>query len=68
MALAVPWFALAARAIPQFLKFFFIREHFPAPGCGFAIMRPSTREQLSASGVPMREIARFAERVIISRR
>jgi 4-amino-4-deoxy-L-arabinose transferase-like glycosyltransferase len=35
---------------------------------GFAIMRPSTRDQLSAAGVPMREIARFPERVIISRR
>src|ERR1700722_899393 len=26
--IAIPWFALAARANPQFLKFFFIREHF----------------------------------------
>jgi hypothetical protein len=35
---------------------------------GFAIMRPSTRDRLSELGVPMREIARFPERVIISRR
>ena len=27
-AIAVPWFALAARANPQFLRFFFVREHF----------------------------------------
>jgi 4-amino-4-deoxy-L-arabinose transferase-like glycosyltransferase len=27
-AIAVPWFALAARANPQFLTFFFVREHF----------------------------------------
>ncbi|HEY5263499.1 MAG TPA: glycosyltransferase family 39 protein, partial [Steroidobacteraceae bacterium] len=27
-AIAVPWFVLAARANPQFLKFFFVREHF----------------------------------------
>jgi 4-amino-4-deoxy-L-arabinose transferase-like glycosyltransferase len=27
-ALAVPWFVLAARANPEFLQFFFIREHF----------------------------------------
>ncbi|MGA2709488.1 MAG: glycosyltransferase family 39 protein [Steroidobacteraceae bacterium] len=27
-AIAVPWFALAARANPEFLQFFFIREHF----------------------------------------
>ena len=27
-AIAAPWFVLAARANPQFLKFFFIREHF----------------------------------------
>jgi 4-amino-4-deoxy-L-arabinose transferase-like glycosyltransferase len=26
--IAVPWFVLAARANPAFLKFFFIREHF----------------------------------------
>lgn len=26
--LALPWFVLAARANPQFLRFFFIREHF----------------------------------------
>jgi 4-amino-4-deoxy-L-arabinose transferase-like glycosyltransferase len=35
---------------------------------GFAVMPPGTRDQLSASGVPMREIASFPERVIISRR
>jgi len=35
---------------------------------GLAIMRPSTRDRLSALGVPMREVARFPERVIISRR
>jgi 4-amino-4-deoxy-L-arabinose transferase-like glycosyltransferase len=28
MAIAAPWFVLAARANPQFLKFFFVREHF----------------------------------------
>jgi 4-amino-4-deoxy-L-arabinose transferase-like glycosyltransferase len=27
-AIAAPWFVLAARANPQFLKFFFVREHF----------------------------------------
>jgi len=27
-AVALPWFALAARADPQFLGFFFVREHF----------------------------------------
>ncbi len=27
-AIAVPWFGLAARANPQFLRFFFVREHF----------------------------------------
>lgn len=27
-ALAAPWFVLAARAQPEFLQFFFIREHF----------------------------------------
>jgi 4-amino-4-deoxy-L-arabinose transferase-like glycosyltransferase len=27
-AIAVPWFAMAARANPQFLRFFFVREHF----------------------------------------
>jgi 4-amino-4-deoxy-L-arabinose transferase-like glycosyltransferase len=35
---------------------------------GFAVMRPSTRDRLTASGLPMREVARFGERVIISRR
>ena len=28
LALAAPWFVLAARAEPQFLHFFFVREHF----------------------------------------
>jgi 4-amino-4-deoxy-L-arabinose transferase-like glycosyltransferase len=37
-------------------------------GDGFAVMRPATRDRLSALGLPMREIARFPERVIISRR
>jgi hypothetical protein len=27
-AIAAPWFVLAARASPQFLRFFFVREHF----------------------------------------
>jgi 4-amino-4-deoxy-L-arabinose transferase-like glycosyltransferase len=35
---------------------------------GFAVMPPATRDRLSASGVPMREIASFPERVIVSRR
>ena len=35
---------------------------------GFAIMRPNTRDRLLATGLPMREIARFPERVIVSRR
>jgi hypothetical protein len=35
---------------------------------GFAVMPPGTRDRLSASGVPMREIASFPERVIVSRR
>jgi 4-amino-4-deoxy-L-arabinose transferase-like glycosyltransferase len=35
---------------------------------GFAVMPPVTRDRLSASGVPMREIASFPERVIVSRR
>jgi 4-amino-4-deoxy-L-arabinose transferase-like glycosyltransferase len=35
---------------------------------GFAVMRPATRDRLSALGLPMREIARFPEQVIISRR
>jgi 4-amino-4-deoxy-L-arabinose transferase-like glycosyltransferase len=35
---------------------------------GFAIMRPDTRDRLSAGGIPMHEIARFPDRVIISRR
>jgi 4-amino-4-deoxy-L-arabinose transferase-like glycosyltransferase len=35
---------------------------------GFAVMPPSTRDRLSGLGVPMREIARFPETVMISRR
>jgi 4-amino-4-deoxy-L-arabinose transferase-like glycosyltransferase len=35
---------------------------------GFAVMPAATRDRLSASGVPMREIASFPERVIVSRR
>jgi 4-amino-4-deoxy-L-arabinose transferase-like glycosyltransferase len=35
---------------------------------GYAVMGPSTRDRLSAAGVPMREIARFPERVVVSRR
>ena len=35
---------------------------------GLAVMPAVTRDRLSAMGLPMREIARFPERVIISRR
>jgi hypothetical protein len=35
---------------------------------GFAVMPPGTRDKLSALGLPMREIAHFPDRVIISRR
>jgi 4-amino-4-deoxy-L-arabinose transferase-like glycosyltransferase len=35
---------------------------------GFAVMPPGTRDRLSVLGVPMREIARFPDRVIMSRR
>jgi len=35
---------------------------------GFAVMPPGTRDKLSALGLPMREIARFPDRVVISRR
>jgi len=35
---------------------------------GFAVMPPMTRDRLSALGVPIHEIARFPDRVIISRR
>jgi aminoarabinose transferase-like protein len=35
---------------------------------GFAVMPSWTRDRLSALRVPMRESARFADRVIISRR
>ena len=34
---------------------------------GFAVMTPGVRDRLSALGLPMREIARFPDRVIISR-
>jgi 4-amino-4-deoxy-L-arabinose transferase-like glycosyltransferase len=45
----------------------FARAWVPLNG-GFAVMPPSTRDRLSALEVPMREIARFPDRVIISRR
>jgi 4-amino-4-deoxy-L-arabinose transferase-like glycosyltransferase len=35
---------------------------------GFAVMPPSSRDRLSGLGVPTREIARFPDRVIVSRR
>ena len=35
---------------------------------GFAVLPPRSRDRLSDMGVPMREIARFPDRVIISRR
>jgi 4-amino-4-deoxy-L-arabinose transferase-like glycosyltransferase len=35
---------------------------------GFAVMPPETRDKLSALGLPMREIARFPDRVMVSRR
>jgi hypothetical protein len=35
---------------------------------GFAVMPPKTQERLSALGVPIHEIARFPDRVMISRR
>ncbi len=34
---------------------------------GFAVMPPRTREKLSAMGVPMRDIAQFPDRVLVSR-
>ncbi|HEY1312261.1 MAG TPA: glycosyltransferase family 39 protein [Steroidobacteraceae bacterium] len=37
-------------------------------GGGFAVMPPRTLERLSALGVPLHEIARFPDEVIISRR
>jgi 4-amino-4-deoxy-L-arabinose transferase-like glycosyltransferase len=37
-------------------------------GGGFAVMRPSTRDRLSALGLPMHEIVRVPDRVIVSRR
>jgi 4-amino-4-deoxy-L-arabinose transferase-like glycosyltransferase len=48
--------------LPQFA------EVWQSMGQGFAIMRPDTRDRLSARGVPMHEIGRFPDRVIISRR
>jgi len=35
---------------------------------GYAIMPPRTLDRLSGLGVPMREIARFPEIMIVSRR
>jgi len=35
---------------------------------GFAVMTPGVRDKLSSLGLPMREVARFPDRVIISRR
>jgi 4-amino-4-deoxy-L-arabinose transferase-like glycosyltransferase len=35
---------------------------------GYAVMPPATRDRLSVAGVPMRELARFGQRVLISRR
>ncbi len=35
---------------------------------GYAVMRPSTQERLSGLGLPMREVARLQDRVIVSRR
>jgi ABC-type transport system involved in multi-copper enzyme maturation permease subunit len=35
---------------------------------GFAVMPPPTRDRLSALGIPIHEIGRFPDRVIISRR
>ena len=35
---------------------------------GFAVMQPRTQDRLSALGVPMRVVARFPDRLIISRR
>jgi 4-amino-4-deoxy-L-arabinose transferase-like glycosyltransferase len=35
---------------------------------GFAVMAPGTQRRLAALGLPMREVARFPQRVIISRR
>ena len=37
-------------------------------GGGFAVMRPSTRDRLSALGLPMHEIVRVPDRVMVSRR
>jgi 4-amino-4-deoxy-L-arabinose transferase-like glycosyltransferase len=45
----------------------FARVWQPLSG-GFAVMPPGTRDRLAALGVPMRETARFPERVIVSRR
>ena len=32
---------------------------------GFAVMPPATRERLAAQGLPMRELARFADRIVL---
>ena len=45
-----------------------IRGRVAAAPQRFAVMPPGTRDKLSALGLPMREIARFPDRVIISRR
>jgi hypothetical protein len=51
-----------AQSRPQFA------EVWQSMGQGFAVMRPDARDRLSDRGVAMREIARFPDRVIISRR
>jgi 4-amino-4-deoxy-L-arabinose transferase-like glycosyltransferase len=45
----------------------FSRE-WQALGAGFAVMPPNTRDRMAALGAPMREVARFPDRVIVSRR
>jgi hypothetical protein len=52
------------RGIPTLQQF---AEVWQTLSAGFAVMPPSTRDKLSALGVPMREIARFPEQVVISR-
>jgi hypothetical protein len=37
-------------------------------GTAYAVMRPKTRDALTALGVPMREVAHVRNRVVISRR
>jgi 4-amino-4-deoxy-L-arabinose transferase-like glycosyltransferase len=43
-------------------------SHWRLLDSGYAIMPPETRDRLRAAGVPMRELARFPQRVLISRR